>query len=97
MNEPRLIDANALFDRLFDAWGFDIDEGPAGAFMDLINKAPTIAVEPVRHAHWENECCSACHVPAISVSRQGNWNIRIKTPCCPNCGARMNEREEERP
>lgn len=42
----RLIDADALFDELYRAWGTEIDAGPANAFMELINNAQTIAPPP---------------------------------------------------
>lgn len=42
----RLIDADALFDDLFEVWGTKMDAGPANDFMQMINNAPTIAPPP---------------------------------------------------
>lgn len=62
----------------------------------IVESAPTVDAEPVRHGHWEYKhlwkgveakyCeCSACHHPAW-------W----PTDYCPNCGAKMDEvREDE--
>lgn len=44
----RLIDADALFDRVYDKYGESLDEGPANMFMDWINEAPTIDPEIVQ-------------------------------------------------
>ena len=42
----RLIDADALFEKLFHAWGTEMDAGPANDFMQMINDAPTIIPPP---------------------------------------------------
>jgi len=42
----RLIDADALFDVLYHAWGAEMDAGPASEFMEMINNAPTITPQP---------------------------------------------------
>ncbi len=42
----RLVDADALFEKLFHAWGTEMDAGPANDFMQMINDAPTIAPPP---------------------------------------------------
>ncbi len=42
----RLIDADALFDVLYRAWGTEMDVGPASEFMEMINNAPTITPPP---------------------------------------------------
>lgn len=44
----RLIDADALFDRVYDKYGESLDEGPANMFMDWINEAPTIDPESLQ-------------------------------------------------
>lgn len=61
----------------------------------LLDRAPTIEAKPVVHAHWENEhlnryghlchCCSNCGFSASHKDK--NW--------CANCGAQMDEKEDE--
>ena len=64
----------------------------------IINKAPTIDAEPVRHGKWlyiEHKlskdysiayyCCSECDFP--TYSDQDKYY-------CPNCGAKMKGEEE---
>lgn len=38
----RLIDANALFEEIYKAWGFTADASDCSVLMQLINDAPTI-------------------------------------------------------
>lgn len=38
----RLIDGDALFDKVYEAFGDDIDGGMANLFMGWINEAPTL-------------------------------------------------------
>ena len=57
-------------------------------FQWIVDIAPTVDAEPIRHAHWEviDEAepmrygCSACH---RLVWHTENY--------CPNCGAKMDE------
>ena len=67
----------------------------------ILEKAPTIAAEPVKHAHWESwgfvfhgiewKRCSACGKCA-GVSYYGllDGKIEMETPArCGCCGAKM--------
>lgn len=60
--------------------------------LNLINSAPTIDVEPVRHGQWRRLAvwsdgvvmeCTACQISTF----QEEGAI---TKYCPNCGAKMN-------
>ena len=81
---------------------FDTDNAKAQSdlalwFEERILELPKADVEPVRHGKWIKVdeqpyfrkhfhlmCCSVCH-------RKGykSWNY------CPNCGAKMDEKEQE--
>ena len=68
--------------------------GIADAILELIENAPTIDAEPVRHGTWELRHvgvghyweCSECHTnPCIYVTNNTNF--------CPNCGAKMEDNQ----
>lgn len=97
----RLIDANALADRLntlaYDDWNQGVRISWADALNDLArivrDDFPTVDAEPVRHGHWElslfdgNWMCSKCgNKPYHSNMKNMNY--------CPNCGAKMDEVEK---
>ena len=86
----RLIDANAVIVR--------IPYEEFNARMVIAN-APTVDAEPVRHGHWINHFddlfpeestqeCSVCHAEQMGTMLNDNY--------CPNCGARMNKRRQEK-
>ena len=57
----------------------------------LIDNAPAVDAEPVRHGMWEiinrNEArCSECKM-IRNIGNQTGWNF------CPNCGAKMDKEE----
>ena len=99
---PRLIDADALY-KLFGASG-NCNDCPLDAykcqyynehtlmeFCERIDDAPTVDAEPVRHGHWINTGfltakCSECDAEVHELE-YGNY--------CPNCGAKMDEEEED--
>lgn len=58
---------------------------------ELINDAPILDVEPVRHGRWikHYECCDA-----FVCSECGTPSIVTQNYCC-NCGAKMDEKERE--
>ena len=83
---PRLIDADALVKDFNICFG-----GVSHAVIakNLIDNAPTIDAEPVRHGRWQKtvDCwmeCSACG---------DEWNGNVVPiedfHCCPNCGCKM--------
>lgn len=63
-----------------------------------VDEAPTIDAEPVRHGKWEvkNECgyedmtCSVCR----RVCKDYGW-FADEWNFCPNCGAKMDEVNDE--
>lgn len=94
----KLIDADAAFDALDEKIPQDeISDYIAGlmyAMQYIVNDAPEIDVQPVRHAYWIESAdpdvgdpevqyqCSHCHKTADSMSRY-----------CPSCGAKMDRTE----
>lgn len=84
----RLIDADALYDRLaFKRMGDmrrNLYPGIESAIAQL-KKAPTIEAEPVRHGRWLVDSrtgmsfCSECT----------DYAVEADTNYCPNCGAKM--------
>ena len=99
MNEVRLIDANAL------KLDLDLQKGCSVVDMALavvksVQEAPTIDAVPVVHAKWEDApyvyfgakryVCSNC-------CSDDFWNMRFvitKDNYCPNCGAKMDLKED---
>lgn len=101
--EQRLIDANVLNARFEELKG-----NPQNTFMDVIfldgamsvvDAAPTIDCEPVKHARWEKDKddmfwgnsfihmrCSLCGSEA-HLNRFGM--AYVLSQFCPNCGAKM--------
>ena len=67
----RLIDGDALFDKVYEAFGDDIDGGMANLFMGWINEAPTLTPPEIvccqdcvhhedGYAHWCNKWEHTC-------------------------------------
>lgn len=88
-NEKRLIDANALIEEANAEGAY----GYVDAFQ--IANAPTIDAVEVRHGYWIpamhiGDCCYRCSecqfLRDAYLLDIGNY--------CPNCGARMDERNE---
>jgi DNA-directed RNA polymerase subunit RPC12/RpoP len=90
-NEKRLIDANALWDRIKNSKVSSATQLTAMAFIDT---APTVDAVEVKHGRWEYNPptitlnaswqCSAC--------RKVYWEHILETryfDYCPNCGAKM--------
>lgn len=81
-----LISKAALFNALCNAQD-------KGEIFQIINAAPTVDAEPVRHGHWivnplhyggfRYECsdCGAVH----------RTDERHHKPYCPDCGAKLDE------
>ena len=82
----KLIDADALYDIVIDSIKpMTTNEAIIlQDFVALLEDAPTVDAEPVRHGHWEDSSngwtCSICN---RDVSRDYNY--------CPNCGAKMDK------
>ena len=90
----RLIDADALH--------YIMEDTEKPKQMDhirrfMVDKAPTIDAEPIRHGHWipvnpdmyraEYFECSVCGM----YSRDGLFRKELGYEYCPNCGAKMDE------
>lgn len=59
------------------------------------NEAPTIETEPVRHGEWvpyPSDSYRKCSVCGIEYSR---YEMILKHKFCPNCGAKMDGKENE--
>lgn len=57
------------------------------AVYAAIGYAPTLDVQPVVHAEWEN--VNPVEVPLFRCSACGRTPTVIKTNFCPDCGAKM--------
>lgn len=89
----RLIDVDALKEsfgdqRLDGDWGIYGDETTA---RDLIDEAPIIDAEPVRHGKWEERVfhngCTFDHDLFCSVCNHNYGSPEYEY--CPYCGAKM--------
>lgn len=95
----RLIDADAIqYDQLLKTGN---KEHPLewAVSQSLINSMPTIKAEP-KHGHWINmgdfEQCSVCNGTHLKEFQTYYGKaIWVKTPYCPNCGAKMDSNENE--
>ena len=97
---PRLIDSEKLGLTDFEIVMCDGDYKEAlKMVLGKIEDAPTVDAEPVRHGHWINHFddlfpeestqeCSVCHAEQMGTMLNDNY--------CPNCGARMNKRRQEK-
>ena len=96
----RLIDADVLMELARNHVGRTVD-------CNDIARFPTIDAVPVVHARWEKTSdgcrtrCSFCKIKLPGVwyyngeDCDENYEEIDATPFCPNCGAKMNENEEE--
>ncbi len=55
---------------------------------------PTVGQPQRRTGLWVNGRCSLCTVPAVTIRQTDGVEIRVETPRCPNCGAKMDGEEE---
>ena len=69
-----------------------------GIAITAIMEMPTADVVEVKHGEWhllyncanEGVYCSVCHK---KVYKTDYANQKIKSPFCPNCGAKMDKKE----
>ena len=64
-------------------------------FKQIITDLPTADVTPVRHGRWENgnPICPVCGEDKFKNLDADIW-CDWQPAFCPNCGAKMNERNE---
>lgn len=63
----------------------------------VINNAPSVDAKPVRHGWWEKANCSGFIVCSScgDVFLRSDWFLNgSKWDYCPNCGAKMDLKEE---
>lgn len=92
--EHRLIWADEL--KRHYAWWGDNDQMKR-IFDNIVEQIKTVDAVPIKHGRWEytdyggvgNWHCSVCH--NIVVGAKG---ASLRTPYCPNCGAKMDEVED---
>ena len=104
---PRLIDADELIKVLDDTLAEQSKDADirellqksllVGFAKQVIEDAPTVDAEPVKHGHWievdtqyiDETKCSNCGVVECFNKGWKRFNY------CPNCGAKMDEVEDE--
>lgn len=108
----RLIDRDRLIDILTDADATGFAGNCEGCtdidclnciIDDVIETAPTIEAEPVRHGKWilsEEKIDAFTKILTLKCSECGYWRRRShglfdRTNYCPNCGAKMDGGDEE--
>lgn len=112
---PRYIDAKEAIKEILDAYEYEYPTA-SGAFdhfvttviPNILNNAPTVDAEPVRHGRWIDEyngkysnpryICSNCKGKALYDFERdalGNYSgVQVLTEHCPHCGAKMDEESE---
>ena len=103
MAEQRLIDANNLIEeireeRCYNCRNFKdmkCDYCGTADYIYMIEDMPTADVAPVVHGQWETNSdrpdsliCSVCKC-GFDMWKHDPHN------CCPNCGAKMDEKEND--
>ena len=87
---PRLIDADEFKKENARLLHCDFPYICEETLEELIDEAPTVDAEPVKHGHWVGAGfftakCSVCDAELHDLE-YGNY--------CPCCGAKMDEEEE---
>lgn len=98
----RYIDADELIRKIDEHECYSYDP-EVSRICELINDAPTLDVEPVRHGRWIKSkaggvLCSECYSYAPNVEKGAFTTRRIeqeKSAYCPYCGARMDGGNDE--
>ena len=102
------IEREALLNRIRDVYCADCNSYNGvrcracgiGDTIDMIEDAPTVDAVPVRHGKWVN--APLCGNDYCRCSNCGSWhnihaNLRgeINFKYCPNCGARMEDDDND--
>lgn len=95
----RLIDADEFEVVTFTGKSLEFGDG-AMAVLEMLDAAPSIEAEPVRHGVWENivdfgggDCygyCSRCHT---DHKAQNPTALKLSYRYCRWCGAKMDAKE----
>lgn len=80
-NDPYIVRHEAMRQQTINQW--------CDGFFKYLDTRPTADVEPVRHGRWKDGNCSVCSVPAVTMRQADGVELRVETPRCPNCGAKM--------
>lgn len=85
---------DAFYNAVLDILSGDSNNDRANQIIDLFDNLPTADVQLVTHAEW------ICHEPEIglyySCSRCGHNALQGMYKFCPNCGAKMDESEDDK-
>lgn len=87
----RLIDADTLIKSLFKLPSGNTFYAPEYIKVMVIDAAPTIDAEPVRHGYWEVIDAEEPRRYGCSECKRLSWHMENY---CPNCGAKMEEDNE---
>ena len=93
---------------IYDSLTYDKDKqicaGQLTTFTEAIlrvKNAPAADVAEVRHGrwirpHWKNSnyCCDCSECGGEAMHREYQWDKNGIYPICPNCGAKMDKKEE---
>lgn len=91
MPDVRLIDANALKQKMT----VDVLGGHKRIWVcGVIDDAPTIDAQPVKHGKWERtDMFAKCSECGVELLDDAFFGIHVfddgYMPYCPNCGAKM--------
>lgn len=87
----RYIDIDKAIDAISTYKGQRFGEDRDMYIKRILNELPFADVEPVRHGRWVGKTykCSLCGKWIDPLQGDADMNY------CPNCGARMDEKEQE--
>lgn len=91
----RLIDADALFDSFKQKEYFKTRTVAVISTKQVIESAPTIDAEPVRHGHWKKEPFLMGTTYRCNLCGENYGMPHGIFDFCPNCGAKMDEEDKE--
>lgn len=99
-----LIDRGKLLMQMMHKFHYELPDGCNnslyGDVMKVIEDAPLIEAEPVRHGHWISltDCsnagvyCSVCHKKVYKEDYAWcNRKNKLRSNYCPNCGCKMSK------